>query len=106
MRKNNSVYFKRGKNLFEGLVKKRPYSSPGVEADVYKHMNELNLSMQAIGTNMVTVREKLPAFIRKFAVGIEGAKTRNFTSFPFLEERLVSENEGPAITNEVTRHLR
>jgi hypothetical protein len=85
--------------------KNRDYSSPGVEADVYKHMNELNLTMQATGMNMVTASEKLPAFIRKFSVRIERVKTRNFARFSLLEEKFVSENEGPAIAIEVTRHL-
>jgi hypothetical protein len=69
-------------------------------------MIELNLSMQGTGMNTIIAREKLPAFIRIFPVRMKCAKTRNFTKFPLLEERVVLKIEGPTIATEVTRHLR
>ncbi|KAG6935642.1 zinc finger BED-type containing 8, partial [Chelydra serpentina] len=73
-------------------------------ADVVTHLNELNTSMQGTGMNTVTAREKLSACIRKLPVWIKFEK-RNVTNFPFLEEIVVSENEGMTIATEVTKHL-
>ncbi|CAM5083191.1 unnamed protein product [Eretmochelys imbricata] len=74
-------------------------------ADVFTLLNELNTSIEETGMNTVTTREKLSAFIRKLPVWIKHVEKRNFTNFPFLEETIVSENEGMTIATEVTKHL-
>ncbi|CAM2111612.1 unnamed protein product [Caretta caretta] len=42
----------------------------------------------------------------KLPVWIKHVEKRNFTNFPFLEETVVSENEGMTIATEVTKHLK
>lgn len=37
-------------------------------ADVLKHLNELNISIQGTGMNIITAREKLSAFTQKLPI--------------------------------------
>ena len=73
-------------------------------ADVFMHLNELNMSMQGTAMNMITAREKLSAFTKKLPVWIKRIESGNFANFPSLDEAASAEEELP-IANEVKEHL-
>lgn len=69
-------------------------------ADVFTHLNELNVSMQRTGMNMITAREKLSALTKKLPMWIRRIESGNFANFPSLDEAASAEEELP-IVNEV-----
>ena len=74
-------------------------------ADIFTHLNELNISVQGFGVNAITAKEKLTAFIQKLPIWINRADKRNFANFPLLEEVLVSDDEKNTIATEIKNHL-
>ncbi|XP_068201816.1 protein FAM200C-like [Palaemon carinicauda] len=73
-------------------------------ADVFMHLNELNVSMQGTAMNMITAREKLSALTRKLPMWIKCIESGNFANFPSLDEAASAEEELP-ILSEVKEHL-
>ena len=73
-------------------------------ADVFTHLNELNVSMQGTAMNMITAREKLSALTKKHPMWIKHIESENFANFPSLDEAASAEEELP-IMNEVKEHL-
>ncbi|XP_076315873.1 protein FAM200C-like [Tachypleus tridentatus] len=59
--------------------------------DVFLALNELNLSLQGRGLNIVTASAKLAAFKEKLVLWIKRVKMGNLANFPCLEET-VTEN--------------
>ena len=56
-------------------------------ADIFHHLNELNLSLQGKGMNIIKASEKLKSFIRQFQDG-------NLANFPFLDKIVVEGGAG------------
>ncbi|XP_068239754.1 protein FAM200C-like [Palaemon carinicauda] len=73
-------------------------------ADVFMHLNELNVSMQGTAMNMITAREKLSALTKKLPMWIKRIESGNFANFPSLDEAASAEEELP-ILSEVKEHL-
>ncbi|KAK3862332.1 hypothetical protein Pcinc_031801 [Petrolisthes cinctipes] len=73
-------------------------------ADVFKHLNELNISIQGTGMNMITAREKLSAFTQKLPIWIKRIEKGNVANFPSLDEAAGADEELPILT-EMKDHL-
>ena len=58
-------------------------------ADIFHHLNELNLSLQEKEMNMVKASEKLKSFIAKLPLWSRRVQSGNLANFPFLDEILV-----------------
>ena len=58
-------------------------------ADIFNHLNELNLSLQGKEINMVKASEKLKSFIAKLPLWSRRVQSGNLANFPFLDEILV-----------------
>ncbi|XP_005376317.1 PREDICTED: protein ZBED8 [Chinchilla lanigera] len=101
----NQFLHHQSSNLIDGFENKEFKIHLAYLADLFKHLNELSASMQRIGMNTLSAREKLSAFVRKFPCWQKRIEKRNFTNFPFLEEVIVSDNEGICIAAEITLHL-
>ncbi|XP_005005209.1 protein FAM200C [Cavia porcellus] len=101
----NQFLHHQSSNLIDGFESKDFKIHLAYLADFFKHLNELSASVQRIGMNTVSAREKLSAFVRKFPFWQKRIEKRNFTNFPSLEEIIVSDNEGICIAAEITLHL-
>ncbi|XP_068214453.1 protein FAM200C-like [Palaemon carinicauda] len=64
-------------------------------ADVFSALNELNLSLQGRGLNIMTAREKLAAFKEKLVLWIKRVKMGNLVNFPCLEETVTGNSTLP-----------
>ncbi|XP_045120470.1 protein ZBED8-like [Portunus trituberculatus] len=64
-------------------------------ADVFSALNELNLSLQGRGLNIVTASEKLAAFKEKLVLWIKRVKMGNLVNFPCLEETVMENSNLP-----------
>ncbi|XP_076322307.1 protein FAM200C-like [Tachypleus tridentatus] len=75
-------------------------------ADVFLALNELNLSLQGRGLNIVTTNTKLAAFKEKLVLWIKRVKMGNLANFPCLEET-VTENSTlhPDFVAKVVEHM-
>ncbi|XP_068219262.1 protein FAM200C-like [Palaemon carinicauda] len=73
-------------------------------ADVFMHLDELNVSIQGTAMNMITAREKLSALTKKLPMWIKSIESGNFANFPSLDEAASAEEELP-ILSEVKEHL-
>ncbi|KAK4311012.1 hypothetical protein Pmani_017467 [Petrolisthes manimaculis] len=73
-------------------------------ADVFKHLNELNISIQGTGMNMITAREKLSSFTQKLPIWIKRIEKGNVANFPSLDEAAGADEELPILT-EMKDHL-
>ena len=58
-------------------------------ADIFHHLNELNLSLQEKKMNMVKASEKLKSFIGKLLLWSRQLQGGNLANFPFLDEIVV-----------------
>ena len=58
-------------------------------ADIFHHLNELNLSLQGKGMNMVKVHKQLKFFIGKLPLWSCLLQGGNLANFPFLDEIFV-----------------
>ena len=58
-------------------------------ADIFNHLNELNLSLQGKEMNMVKASEKLKSFIAKLPLWSRRVQSGNLANFSFLDEILV-----------------
>lgn len=96
---------KQGSNLVDEFSNREAIIQMAYLADIFTHLNELNMSMQDFGVNSITAREKLTAFIRKLPIWINRVDKRNFANFPLLEEVLVSDDEKNTIAIDIKNHL-
>ena len=62
-------------------------------ADMFTHLNELNISMQGSGGNIMTANQKLSAFIHKLPVWKRRVENCNFANFPNLDSIFVDNQE-------------
>uniref|UniRef100_A0A250Y343 Protein ZBED8 n=1 Tax=Castor canadensis TaxID=51338 RepID=A0A250Y343_CASCN len=101
----NQFLHHQSSNLIEVFENKEFKVHLAYLADLFKHVNELSASVQRTGMNTVSAREKVSAFVRKFPFWQKRVGKGNFTDFPFLEELVVSDNEGASIAGEIVLHL-
>jgi len=94
-----------GSNLADEFSNKEALIQLAYLADIFTHLNELNISMQGFGVNTITAKEKLTAFSRKLSIWINRVAKINFANFPLLEEVLVSDAERNTIATEIKAHL-
>ncbi|XP_068234114.1 protein FAM200C-like [Palaemon carinicauda] len=73
--------------------------SPAYLADVFMHLNELNVSMQGTAMNMITAREKSSALTKKLPMWIKRIKSGTFAA------SAASAEEELPILSEVKEHL-
>ena len=62
-------------------------------ADIFSHLNDLNVSLQGTQVTILDAREKISSFQSKLELWIRRVKKDNYSNFPTLET-LVKENEG------------
>ena len=74
-------------------------------ADVFTHLNELNISMQGSGGNIMTASEKLSAFIHKLPVWKRRVENFNFANFPNLDNIFVDNQENIQLVDQICTHL-
>ena len=55
-------------------------------ADIFSHLNEVNLSIQKPDLTIMDVTERLQAFQAKLPLWKRRLETDNFVNFPMLEE--------------------
>ncbi|XP_076057284.1 protein FAM200C-like [Oratosquilla oratoria] len=55
-------------------------------ADILTHLNELNVSMQGTGMNIITAREKLSALTKKLSMWIKRIESGNLANSSSLDE--------------------
>ena len=58
-------------------------------ADIFHHLNELNLSLQGKGMNIVKASKKLKSFIDKLPFRIRQLQGGDVVNFPFLDKIVV-----------------
>ena len=64
-------------------------------ADIFHHLNELNLSLQGKEMNMVKAFEKLKSFICKVSLWSRRLQDGNLANFPFLDKIVVEGGASP-----------
>ena len=74
-------------------------------ADVFTHLNELNISMQGSGGNIMTASEKLSALLYKLPVWKRRVENCNFANFPNLDSTFVDNQEDLSLVNQICTHL-
>ncbi|XP_076325352.1 protein FAM200C-like [Tachypleus tridentatus] len=75
-------------------------------ADVFLALNELNLSLQGRGLNIVTASAKLAAFKEKLVLWIKRVKMGNLANFPCLEETVTKNSTlHPDFVAKVVEHM-
>ena len=54
--------------------------------DIFTHLNDLNISIQGKGTNMITSRKKISAFTSKLSIWKNRIDCENYANFHKLDE--------------------
>ena len=73
-------------------------------ADIFTHLNELNLSTQGFNKNIIEARETLSAFLEKLKIWNRRVENSNFANFSSLEG-IILENEKNSISPDIVMHL-
>ena len=55
-------------------------------SDIFTHLNDLNISIQDKGTNMITGRKNISSFTRKLSIWKNRIDCENYANFPKLNE--------------------
>ena len=74
---------------------------------MFTHLNELNISIQGSGGNIITASEKLAAFIHKLPVWKRRVEKCNFANFPTLDGIIADqdEREDMPLVDQICTHL-
>jgi hypothetical protein len=62
-------------------------------ADIFNHMNEINLSIQGPEVNIMDAAEKFEAFLAKVLIWKKRVETDILANFPMLEEVLYQDGD-------------
>ncbi|GBP87338.1 Protein ZBED8 [Eumeta japonica] len=91
--KENSLYeYLEREDFVEGLA---------YLADIFTHLNEINLSLQGPAVTIVDASERLKGFLGKLPLWKRRVESGNFANFPMLEELIMQKHKVTA-----TRHQR
>ena len=76
----------RGSSIVEHFETENFILSLAYLADIFSHLNDLNISIQSTGMNMITAREKIAAFTNKLSIWKNRIGCGNFENFPDFDE--------------------
>lgn len=82
-------------------------SKPAYLACIFKRLNMLNLTLQGPNTNILTMNDKIDAFVKKLKRCAERIKQDHVEMFPELEDH--TEESGLSLSSlkvHITGHLR
>ena len=74
-------------------------------ADIFSHLNDLNMFMQGMYANHVLCTKKIEAFKKKLALWKHRVEGGSVTNFPILEENLGDKKISPMVLGNVVTHL-
>ena len=75
-------------------------------SDIFTHLNDLNISIQGKGINMMTGRKKISAFTNKLSIWKNRIDFENYANFPKLDEVFTSTASLPEhIVIQIKKHL-
>ena len=74
-------------------------------ADIFSHLNDLNMFMQGMYTNHVLCTEKIEAFKKKLALWKRRVEGGSVANFPILEGNLGNKTISPMILEKIVTHL-
>ena len=74
-------------------------------ADIFSHLNDLNLSMQGADANGLICAEKAEAFKMKLSLWRRRVQEGNIGSFPTLDEKLGDNTLSPILAESIAAHL-
>ncbi|GBP47213.1 Protein ZBED8 [Eumeta japonica] len=101
--KENSLYeYLEREDFVEGLA---------YLADIFTHLNEINLSLQGPAVTIVDASERLKGFLGKLPLWKRRVESGNFANFPMLEELIMQKTQSDGHTTskkvqkEVSKHL-
>ncbi|CAG9564712.1 unnamed protein product [Danaus chrysippus] len=101
--KENSLYeYLEREDFVEGLA---------YLADIFTHLNEINLSLQGFAVTIVDASERLKGFLGKLPLWKRRVESGKFANFPMLEELIMQKTQSDGHTTskkvqkEVSKHL-
>jgi len=76
-------------------------------ADLFTHLNVLNLKLQGPDTNIFVVEDKIEAMIEKLKLWVNRFERKSYTSFPVLQQFLTkSEDNLPVeVQDMIVEHM-
>ncbi|GBP10373.1 Protein ZBED8 [Eumeta japonica] len=108
-----SVTFSENKenSLYEYLEREDFVEGLAYLADIFTHLNEINLSLQGPAVTIVDASERLKGFLGKLPLWKRRVESGNFANFPMLEELIMQKTQSDGHTTskkvqkEVSKHL-
>lgn len=95
-------------SLYEYLEREDFVEGLAYLADIFTHLNEINLSVQGPAVTIVDASERLKGFLGKLPLWKRRVESGNFANFPMLEE-LITQSDGhttsKTVQKEVSKHL-
>ncbi|XP_064117710.1 protein FAM200C-like [Macrobrachium nipponense] len=73
-------------------------------ADIFGHLNDLNLSMQGMFANNIDCTEKVEAFKKKISLWKRRIQGGNVGSFPILDEKHGDKTIQPMLVENIVAH--
>ncbi|KAL0879709.1 hypothetical protein ABMA27_003424 [Loxostege sticticalis] len=98
----------KGNSLYEYLESEDFVQGLAYLADIFNHLNEINLSLQGPAVTIVDASERLKGFLGKLPLWKRRVESNHFANFPMLEELIREENSNTIskmVQNEVSKHL-
>ena len=74
-------------------------------ADIFSHLNDLNMFMQGMYANNILCTEKIEAFKKKLALWKRRVEGGSVGNFPILEENLGDKTISPMVLENTVTHL-
>lgn len=101
----------KGNSLYEYLESEDFVQGLAYLADIFGHLNEINLSLQGPAVTILDASERLKGFVGKLPLWKRRVEAGNFANFPMLEESLTQEDGNTIkiiskiLQKEVSKHL-
>ena len=74
-------------------------------ADIFSHLNDINLFMQGMYANNILCTEKIEAFKKKLTLWKHRVEGGSVINFPILEENLGDKTISPMVSENIVTHL-
>ncbi|GBP84666.1 Protein ZBED8 [Eumeta japonica] len=112
LREEVLLFLKNKENsLYEHLEREDFVEGLAYLADIFTHLNEINLSLQGPAVTIVDASERLKGFLGKLPLWKRRVESGNFANFPMLEELIMQKTQSDGHTTskkvqkEVSKHL-
>uniref|UniRef100_UPI003590248B protein FAM200C-like n=1 Tax=Myxine glutinosa TaxID=7769 RepID=UPI003590248B len=80
--------------------------SLGYLADIFSHLNDLNMSMQGRDVDIIQARGKLVAFTKKLPIWSRRVESGNMANFPILGDILLDGEDEKALPGEILQEVK